>query len=152
MNPTPDMIAQHIVGAFVDIHPLPAWGETAFFYNPGRTRPRGVYFSTLKEKNGQNDRASHLDRPGVFRWNLGMRPATYRSLFGPPPPRPPAGGIVATGHDFTVLDQLTPHPVYGWMGWVSVLNPSVTTFEAMQPLLLDAYELAVEKFQRSGGR
>jgi hypothetical protein len=55
---------------------------------------------------------------------------------------------VDTGHDFTVLDQLLPHPVYGWMSWVSVLNPSAATFDTVKPLLVKAYELAVGKFAK----
>ncbi len=61
---------------------------------------------------GDFDRASHLDRPGVFRLNIGVGKDTYRSLFGPQPPPPGEAGVVDTGHDFTILDQLLPHPVY----------------------------------------
>jgi hypothetical protein len=59
---------------------------------------------------------------------------------------------VQTGHDFTALDTLTPHPVYGWMSWVSVLNPSKTTFEAIEPLLAESHTLAIGKFARRTGR
>ena len=122
-------ITQHITHAFADIHPVSAWGETSFFYNPGRKLPRGIYFATLKDKDGDNDRASNLQRSDVFRLNIGISKLTYRSLFGPQPARPAAGGVVDTGHDFTVLDQLLPHPVYGWMSWVSVLNPRRITIQ-----------------------
>jgi hypothetical protein len=84
----------------------------------------------------------------VFRLNIGISKLTYRSLFGPQPARPAAGGVVDTGHDFTVLDQLLPHPVYGWMSWVSVLNPTAATFETVKPLLVEAYDLAVGKFAK----
>jgi len=33
----------------------------------------------------------------------------------------------------TALDQLMPHPVYGRMFWVCVLNPSDVTFQKVQP-------------------
>ena len=69
---------------------------------------------------------------------------TYAS-HGPPPPRPGASGAVDTGHDFTALDQLLPHPVYARAHWVCVLNPSTATFEAAKPLLAEAYDLAVSK-------
>lgn len=139
-------IAQYIHKTFVDVYPISAWGETSFFYNPDRMLPRGIYFATLKEKDGQNDRASNLNRSDVFRLNIGISKLTYRSLFGQQPSRPHAGGVVDTGHDFTALDQLTPHPVYGWMAWVSVLNPSAATFEAVKPLLSEAYSLSADKF------
>jgi hypothetical protein len=139
-------VVDHINSTFADIHPVAAWGETSFFYNPGRQLPRGIYFATVKDKDGDNDRASGLNRPDVYRLNIGISKPTYRSLFGPPPARPAAGGVVDTGHDFTALDQLTPHPVYGWMSWVSVLNPSAATFETVKPLLAEAHGLAVAKF------
>lgn len=139
-------VARYIRERFPGIVPVAAWGETSFFYNPGQALPRGVYFATLKSRDGAHDRASRLDRAGVFRLNIGIGKPTYRSLFGPPPARPGAGGVVETGHDFTALDTLCPHPVYGWMAWVSVLNPSVATFEAVKPLLDEAYALAAAKF------
>lgn len=141
-----DSITEYIKNTFADIHIVAAWGETSFFYNPNIKLPRGIYFATIKEKDGQNDRASNLDRDGVYRLNIGISKLTYRSIFGQQPSRPQAGGVVDTGHDFTALDQLIPHPVYGWMSWVSVLSPSAATFEASKPLLSEAYSLAVRKF------
>jgi hypothetical protein len=145
-------ITQYITRTFADVHPVAAWGETSFFYNPGQRLPRGIYFATVKEKDGANDRASDLGRPGVFRLNIGISKPTWRTLFGPQPARPAAGGVVGTGHDFTALDQLMPHPVYGWMSWVSVLNPSAATFETVKPLLVEAHGLAVAKFAKRVGR
>ena len=141
-------IARYITESFPGVAPVSAWGELSFFYNPGRRLPRGVYFATLKDKDGENDRASNLQRHGVFRLNIGIDKATYRSLFGPRPARPAAGGVVSTGHDFTALDRLMPHPVYGWMSWVAVLNPGRATFESVKPLLEEGYGLAVGQFDR----
>jgi hypothetical protein len=148
----PSSIARYITSTFAEVHPVAAWGETSFFYNPGQRLPRGIYFATVKEKDGPNDQASDLGRPGVFRLNIGIRRPTWRILFGPQPARPAAGGVVGTGHDFTALDQLMPHPVYGWMSWVSVLNPSDATFETVKPLLAEAHDLAVAKFAKRVGR
>ncbi len=41
-----------------------------------------------------------------------------------------------------------PHPVYAWMGWISVLNPSENTFEALKPYIQEAYEYAKERFAK----
>ena len=46
------------------------------------------------------------------------------------------------------MDKLMPHPVYGRMYWVCVLNPSESTFETIRPLLDEAYEIAVKKYER----
>ena len=46
-----------------------------------------------------------------------------------------------------------PHPVYGRMFWVCVLNPSDKTFETkVQQLLAEAYDLAVSKYKRQAAR
>ena len=50
--------------------------------------------------------------------------------------------------DFTRTDTLLPHPVYAWMGWVCVLNPSAQTFESMKPLIRESYMFAKEKFEK----
>jgi len=97
---------------------------------------------------GDFDRASNLNRPGVFRLNIGVNKDTYRSLFGPQPPLPGASSVVDTGHDFTAVDQLMPHPVYAPQSWVCVLNPSEATFQAVRPLLAEAYELALRRYAK----
>ncbi len=52
----------------------------------------------------------------------------------------------SSDYDFTALDQLMPHPVYGRMYWMCVLNPSDETFATkVHPLLVEAYQLAVSK-------
>jgi hypothetical protein len=42
-----------------------------------------------------------------------------------------------------------PHPIYAWMGWIQVLNPSEETFESMQSLFVDSYDDVVRKFEKS---
>ena len=126
-----------------------ASGDTFFYYDPERDldRTRSFPFATIVTKDyGDFDQASNLNRPGVFRLNIGLSNETYRSLFGPPPSRPgDEGGAVNTGHDFSVLDQLIPHPVYAAQLWVSVLNPSAATFATIQPLIAEAYDRAVKR-------
>lgn len=103
---------------FGGVVPKGIWGETSLFYNPGQALANGVYFCNVKQHDGPNDRASQLDRPGVFRLSIGLSQETYEALFGTRPPRPPKGGVVGLPYDFAALNELTPHPVYGWMGWV----------------------------------
>lgn len=143
-----DEIADHLTRLSAAVVPVDAWGETAYFYNRDGRLPRGVYFATLKSKDGDNDRASRLDRPTVYRLNIGVSKSTYQSLLGAVPARPAAGGVVDTGHDFTALDTLLPHPVYGWMAWICVLSPSAATFKRVKPLIEEAHELAMCKFEK----
>jgi len=56
------------------------------------------------------------------------------------------------GHDYTALDVLIPHPVYGRNHWVSVLNPSDATFAELNPLLDEAYQIAVRRLEPRGGQ
>src|SRR5215831_16057465 len=146
-------IKQYITQTFVGLDVITANGDTFFFYDPERSIPpnRRLPFATLVTGD-RYDRASNLDRPSVFRLNIGVGKETYRSLFGPPPPPADATGVVNTGHDFTALDQLLPHPVYASMSWVCVLNPSVATFEAVRPLLAEAYQLAVTRYAKRATR
>ena len=128
-----------------------AAGDTFFIYDPERNlEPKRQFpFATIVTKDyGDFDRASNLNRPSVFRLNIGVSKDTYRSLFGPQPSPPGAAGVVDTGHDFTALDQIMPHPVYGNLSWVCVLNPSEATFQVVRPLLAEAYDRAVRKYPK----
>ena len=75
-----------------------SWGEKGIFYNPNHVLKRGVYVLTIKEKDGQNDKASHLNRKDVFRVNLGLHKDTFKKLFGEIPKRPVAGGVIDKNH------------------------------------------------------
>ena len=88
---------------------------------------RGVYILTVKEKDGDNDKGSDLNGENVCRVNLEMRKSTFTELFEAIPKPPSAGGVVDMEYDFTVLDELLPHPVYAWMAWICAWNPSERT-------------------------
>ncbi len=128
--------------------PLSAWGEVSYFYNPGHRLKRGTYFATIKQKDGENDKGSQIDREGVWRLNIGVSKPVFKRLFGPPPARPGKGAIVEGPWDFTELDQIMPHPVYGWMSWLAVLSPSDATWEQCIPLVRDAHERARDRFEK----
>lgn len=151
-DPRPDSIIQHLLARFPGTIVVEAWGEQSVFYNPGRALPRGVYFATVKKKDGENDRASHLDRAGVFRFNLGTSKPLFVERFGPPPPRPGKGRPIEGPWDFTARDVMTPHPVYGWMSWVSVLNPSDSTLADMDEMIEAAFAKAEASFRKKSGK
>ncbi|BCA96595.1 hypothetical protein TUM19329_29560 [Legionella antarctica] len=48
-------------------------------------------------------------------------------------------------YNFSELDKVMPHPVYGWMTWVCVVNPTLKTIESMeaQGLFEEAYQAAI---------
>ena len=125
-----------------------SWGEKGIFYNPDNKLKRGIYILTIKEKDGENDKSSKLDRENIYRVNLGVRKETFCSMFGSIPKRPAKGGIVDMDYDFTQTDKMIPHPVYAWMSWICSINPSKETFEELKPLIAEAYEYAKEKYQK----
>lgn len=144
----PDAIVTALTSQYANLSVVEAWGETSLFYNPGLRLPRGVYFATIKQKDGDNDHASHLDRDGVFRLNIGTSKNLFMENFGQLPSRPKMGGVVSGDWDFSVLNQLMPHPIYGWMSWVAVNNPDTDMFIGLAPVLDAAYQKAIITFQK----
>ena len=144
----PRDIVERIQRDFIGVTSKTSWGETSLFYNPDHILPNGIYFCTLKEHDGENDKASKLNRIDVFRMSIGISKTAYQDRFGTRPKRPNKGDIIDTEHDFTKLDTLMPHPIYGWMSWVQILNPSTESFETLLPLLNEAYINAIIKFDK----
>jgi uncharacterized protein DUF6194 len=135
-----EAIIRYITDTFEGVQTVTADGNTFFFYDPERKFP----FATLVT-NDAYDQASNLNRPSVFRLNIGISKQTYQSLFGTQTSRSAEGGG-ERGYDFSALDQVMPHPVYARQYWICVLNPSAATFQtAVQPLLAEAYDRDVRK-------
>lgn len=133
-------IAPFIRESFADVADVVA-DETHFFsYDPGGDSPsdRRLPFATLVSSDAY-DEFWQLDREGVFRLNIGISPETFHALF------PAVQDEDDAGHDFTALDRIMPHPVYGRMFWVAVLNPGEATFQAVKPLLAEAHDRAVAR-------
>ncbi len=147
MQLTIDQIAEYVQRSFPDVIDDFNWGERALFYNPHRQLPKGIYFLTFKERDGKNDHASSIGA-GEYRLNVGISKRAFVERFGHIPERPSAGSTVNSGHDFTKSDVVTPHPVYGWMCWIAVKNPSSETLEDLKPLLAESYQLAIGKFRK----
>jgi hypothetical protein len=143
---TQDEISQFILETLPGVTVVNAYDAQFFSYNPRGLPPeeQKFPFATIVTADA-HDAASNLERHGVYRLNIGVKPETYRGLFGAQPRFPRDGGFVQTGHDFTALDVLMPHPVYAAMSWICVLNPSRATFETIEPLIREAHDLAVRK-------
>lgn len=140
-------IIRYIVGTFDGTQTVTANGDTYFFLDPEHKFP----FATLVT-NDMHDQVSNLARPSVFRLNIGVGKETFRSLFGSQTPPTGAEAGVDSTYDYTAFDQLMPHPVYGRMYWVCVLNPSDATFQTVvQPLLGEAYERDRSKHDKRAG-
>jgi len=118
-----------------DGSPEVSWGDTFFLHRDDKHQ---FPFATIVTKDyGDFDNLSNLNREGVFRLNIGVIKKTFESLFP-----------IGVDHDFTALDVLMPHPVYGPNHWVSVLNPSDEMFTSLEPLLAEAYGIAAGRVER----
>ncbi|MHC1563640.1 DUF6194 family protein, partial [Actinomycetospora sp. C-140] len=106
-------------------------GDVFAVHDPDGTyaeRPRNGW-ATLVTSDA-HDTASDLDRPGVFRLNLGLPRARQAEVLD--------GRTDPAEHDLTARDVLMPHPVYGRLGWVCVLNPE-STWPTVRGLIDEAH-------------
>ncbi|HTK06970.1 MAG TPA: DUF6194 family protein [Ktedonobacteraceae bacterium] len=152
-------ISQYITETFEGVDVVVASGDSFFFYNPESNVPPDYRFMFVTIVTSDiNDQFSNLNRPSVFRLNIGIGKQTFRSLFGDPARFSVRDSAAITdenesSYDFTALDQIMPHPVYGRMLWVCMLNPGEETFETnVRQLLAEAYDLAVSKHKRQAAR
>lgn len=146
-----EQIVDDLLNRFDNLIVKKTWGETSLFFNPNAASAHGSYFLTIKESDGKNDKASNLGRDGIFRVSFGVSRNSYEALFGPKPPRPTKGGVVETKHDFTQTNLLMPHPIYAWMNWLQVLNPSVETWSSIHHLVQESYVLSKARFEHKKG-
>lgn len=145
-----DAIIHYVADTFAGIEIVrptdgPGAGDTFIFYDPQHNSDptRRQPFATIVTKDyGDFDNASQLNRPEVFRLNIGVSRETFRALFGHLPNEDSAQSAT---FDFAALDRLMPHPVYARQSWVCVLNPGRDTFEAVKPLLEEAYTIVAKR-------
>ncbi len=130
-------VAEYIVKTFPNVETTANLGYTFFFYREERIHA----FATIASTGNEYEQVSRLDRPGVFRLNIGVSRETFKSLFG-------TNKINVSDYDFTVLDTLLPHPDYSEQSFICVLSPRDATFEKIRPLLAEAYEIAIRRFNR----
>jgi hypothetical protein len=91
--------------------------------------------------------------------NIGIGKQTFHSFFGETSLPFDQNGTAksddtsTSDYDFTALNQVMPHPVYGRMHWICVLSPSDEMLQTtVQPLLAEAYDIAVSKYKRLAAR
>ncbi|MGW3344593.1 DUF6194 family protein [Nonomuraea rubra] len=132
-----------------DGSPEVAWGDSFFFYDPDGldTIPADgrLPYATIVTKDYPGfDTASGLDRPGVFRLNVAVGRVEFERLVGHSPAEHRAGV------DYTVFDQVIPHPLYATQSWISILNPADAG--RAQAILRDAHARATKRHRRPSGK
>ncbi len=135
-QPTPESLTALITSRYPGVVVANALNATFFSLND-RSWPNFATIVTTDE----HDTASDLSRPGRFRLNIGVSGPTFARLVGD-----------AVDPDFTASDSLLPHPVYAKQHWVSIVNPTAATLEAVVlPLLDEAHErLAAQEARHAG--
>ncbi|MFI5843237.1 DUF6194 family protein [Catenuloplanes sp. NPDC051500] len=117
-----------------------AWGDAFFYYSPDGTVPGNVQpFATIVTKDYPDDTLSRLDRPGVFRLNIDVSRDDFARL-------------TSAETDPSAADVIFAHPVYGRLGWISVINPGERTTDAARELLDAAYRTARSRYERRASR
>jgi hypothetical protein len=127
-GPDPEAITRTILATWPDTDIVTAMGATFFSLDAEKHWPN---FATIVTTDEHDEGApSRLSRPGVFRLNLGVGRATFEQLVGS-----------MADPDYAALDRFLPHPVYAKQLWISILNPSESTFRGgVLPLLAEAHD------------
>ncbi|MDR7275273.1 DUF6194 family protein [Catenuloplanes atrovinosus] len=121
-----------------------AWGDAFFYHSPDGSVPTAVQpFATIVTKDYPDDLSSRLDRPDTFRLNVHVSKDDFARLTGH---RPREAG--AAGADPSAPDTVFPHPLYGTMGWLSIVNPGPRTGDLARELLRKAHETARSRYER----
>lgn len=118
-----------------------AWGDYFFYYAPDGLVPANTQpYATIVTKDYPDDAQSHLAPPHRWRLNIhvGQRKSSELTLG------------VADPTDFAATDVFLPHPVYGSLGWVAVVNPGEKTMPVLSSLLRDAHADARRRSARRG--
>lgn len=113
-----------------DGSPEVAWGDLFFHYAPDAVVPPGQPFATVVTKNYPGEPSSGLGS-GIFRVNVD---AGRRGQ--------------AQTVDVTGRDQVLPHPVYGRLGWVCIVQPGPGTAGQLRALLREAHAAAQRRWDR----
>ncbi len=124
-------MAQYIVDTFPGVETDENLGYKFFYFGADHKLP----FATIASTGNEYERISNLDRPGVFRLNIGLSRETFQSLFG-------ANRVEVSRYDYTALDRIMPHPDYAAQNYICVLNPTGATLERVKAFLAEAYDIA----------
>ena len=130
-------ITSYITSTFENVETDINLGYTFFFYRDDHMHA----FATIASNGNEYEQISKLDRPGVYRLNIGVSRETFWSLFG-------KGKIDVSAYDFTALDMIMPHPDYSSQHFLCVLSPSEATFERIRPMLAEAYDIAMKRYNK----
>ncbi len=125
--------------------PAIAWGDHFFYYAPDGTVPSNRQpYATIVTKNYPCDTASRLGVDGRWRLNIHVGMETFSDLVGESPRS-------FTPRDSSETDVILPHPVYGGLGWIAIVNPGARTTPVALELLRQAHDADRRRVKRRTG-
>jgi hypothetical protein len=95
-------------------------------------------FTTIANTDNDYDSVSNLNRPGIFRINIGVSRATFDKLI--PKSTDPI--------DYTTVNTFLPHPDYAKQNFICILNPTGDNIEKTKQLIQEAHTIATTRYQR----
>ena len=126
-----------------DGSPEVSWRDAFVYYAPDGVVPRTQPFATVVTKDYPGDEGSRLDRPDTFRVNVAAGTDAFRRWTGRDPREPPPEDV-----DVSTPDVVIPHPDYGHLGWLAVVDPGPRTEDALRDLHRTAHTLAQGRYER----
>lgn len=124
-------------------YPEVAWGDVFLYFAPdGRVPANEQPYATIVTKDYPDDTASRLDDEGRWRLNIHVDRDAFVALTGETP------RALMLPRDAAAEDVINPHPVYGALGWIAIVNPGERTMETAIGLLRDAHRAARARFER----
>lgn len=123
-----------------------AWGDHFFYFAPDGEVPKGAQpYATIVTKDYPGEPRSDLDPVDRWRVNIHVGKAVFTELTGEDPRE-------FASRDFSVADVTLPHPVYGSLGWIAVVNPGEHTASLVVDLLRAAHEDAKRRAVRRSAK
>ena len=139
-GPDPETIVDYLTATYpaTDVVTIP--GAWFFSLDPENHWPNYATIVTTDEHD-MGSPSNLTARSDVFRLNLGVDKATFQRYDTDAEP------------DYAALDTVLPHPVYAAQRWISILDPSWSTWnKTVVPLIAVAHDrLAAQLARRESG-
>lgn len=132
---TIEEIKAYLFSNFKDLTLLENDDDLFFMHKNNEKLP----FVTLVTKDNDYDSVSNLNRDGFFRMNFAIDKETFTSKFGGLTGNKKLEAYMNLEIDFTQQDVIMPHPTYGSMNWICIVNPSKESFQLIKKYLQTAY-------------
>jgi hypothetical protein len=132
---TIEEIKNYFFQNFKDIKLVEANNDLFFMHENNEKLP----FATIITQDNEYDNFSNLNREGFFRINIGLDKEIFNSMFEAITNKKGLEAYLGVGIDFTKKDIIYPHPTYGNLYWICVVNPSDKTFETLKEYMKISY-------------